>query len=190
MKLGLKLSTLSTPMMTLWRAIAVSKMLAIASVIASLLVHSISPISHAGNHDLTDMSLNLQSHHELHYSYPRYIPQSDRTRPRVKIPQYAHVLYFFFGPTSAHSSTNSSLAHFIGDIGQPLHCEAYELGGNDINEKFDGKSTELHAVWDTGMPEKTINNNFGKSLVCRNLSSIQLPTYSCSFALTGMLLPW
>jgi len=52
------------------------------------------------------------------------------------------------------------LAHFIGDIGQPLHCEAYKVGGNSIPETFDGSSTELHAVWDTKIPEKTISNGF------------------------------
>ncbi|KAF9516984.1 hypothetical protein BS47DRAFT_1371553 [Hydnum rufescens UP504] len=51
-------------------------------------------------------------------------------------------------------------AHFIGDIGQPLHCEAYKVGGNDITETFDGSSTELHAVWDTKIPEKTISIGF------------------------------
>lgn len=56
------------------------------------------------------------------------------------------------------------LTHFIGDIGQPLHCEAYEVGGNDITEKFDGKKTELHAIWDTGMPEKTINGQFAGNI--------------------------
>ena len=35
---------------------------------------------------------------------------------------------------------------FLGDIGQPLHVEAYEVGGNDIDAKCSGKSTNLHAV--------------------------------------------
>ncbi|KAF8311769.1 nuclease Le1 [Clavulina sp. PMI_390] len=56
------------------------------------------------------------------------------------------------------------ITHFIGDIGQPLHCEAYEVGGNDIDEKFDGTSTELHAVWDTYIPEKTIKLNHSNSI--------------------------
>ncbi|KAI9065690.1 nuclease Le1 [Trametes sanguinea] len=52
------------------------------------------------------------------------------------------------------------LDHFLGDIGQPLHVEAYEVGGNDISAKCSGSSTNLHAV-DTGMVSKNINENHG-----------------------------
>jgi hypothetical protein len=38
------------------------------------------------------------------------------------------------------------LDHFLGDIGQPLHVEAYEVGGNDIDVTCGGQSTNLHAV--------------------------------------------
>lgn len=41
----------------------------------------------------------------------------------------------------------------MGDIGQPLHCEGLELGGNDIDVTYDGDSTNLHAIWDTQIPE-------------------------------------
>ncbi|KAI0357186.1 nuclease Le1 [Trametes cingulata] len=52
------------------------------------------------------------------------------------------------------------LDHFLGDIGQPLHVEAYEVGGNDISAKCSGKSTNLHAVH-TGMVSKNIDDNHG-----------------------------
>ena len=35
---------------------------------------------------------------------------------------------------------------FLGDIGQPLHVEALEVGGNDIDAICGGKKTNLHAV--------------------------------------------
>ena len=35
---------------------------------------------------------------------------------------------------------------FVGDIGQPLHNEAFALGGNEIDVQCDGKSINLHAV--------------------------------------------
>ncbi|KAI0840962.1 nuclease S1 precursor [Hypoxylon sp. FL0890] len=43
--------------------------------------------------------------------------------------------------------------HFVGDVGQPLHCEALEVGGNDIDVEYDGDNTNLHAVWDSNIPE-------------------------------------
>ncbi|EMD31557.1 hypothetical protein CERSUDRAFT_109302 [Gelatoporia subvermispora B] len=55
------------------------------------------------------------------------------------------------------------IVQFLGDIGQPLHVEAYEVGGNDISAKCSGESTNLHAAWDTGMVEKNIDDNHGGS---------------------------
>ncbi|KAK4548482.1 hypothetical protein LTR36_009392 [Oleoguttula mirabilis] len=46
------------------------------------------------------------------------------------------------------------LVHFIGDITQPLHDEALEVGGNDIDVTFNGTDTNLHHIWDTNMPEQ------------------------------------
>jgi hypothetical protein len=46
------------------------------------------------------------------------------------------------------------LVHFIGDITQPLHNEAIAIGGNTINTTFDSAHWNLHALWDTGMPNK------------------------------------
>ena len=45
------------------------------------------------------------------------------------------------------------LVHFLGDIGQPLHCENLDVGGNDIDVTYSGASTNLHTVWDTKIPE-------------------------------------
>ncbi|KAJ7574019.1 nuclease Le1 [Mycena floridula] len=53
--------------------------------------------------------------------------------------------------------------HFVGDIGQPLHVEAFEVGGNDVSTKCNGASTNLHAVWDTGMITELVNDNFAGS---------------------------
>lgn len=42
--------------------------------------------------------------------------------------------------------TSHCLVQFLGDIGQPLHVEAYEVGGNDIDAICNGDKTNLHAV--------------------------------------------
>jgi hypothetical protein len=62
------------------------------------------------------------------------------------------------------SATNTAealkfLVHFVGDITQPLHDEAYEVGGNDIKVTFNGYSDNLHADWDTYMPEQLIGSS-------------------------------
>ncbi|KAK1980366.1 S1/P1 nuclease [Colletotrichum cereale] len=43
--------------------------------------------------------------------------------------------------------------HLTGDVGQPLHCENLEVGGNGIAVSFDGVGTNLHAAWDTNIPQ-------------------------------------
>ncbi|MCJ1341102.1 hypothetical protein MMC09_006398 [Bachmanniomyces sp. S44760] len=56
------------------------------------------------------------------------------------------------------------IIHFVGDSHQPLHDEALDLGGNDITVTFAGKSTNLHAIWDTNMPEKYIGGTSSTTL--------------------------
>lgn len=51
------------------------------------------------------------------------------------------------------------LVHFVGDVTQPLHDEAYAVGGNDIQVTFDGYSDNLHSDWDTFMPEKLVGGS-------------------------------
>lgn len=48
------------------------------------------------------------------------------------------------------------LVHFLGDVTQPLHDEAYKVGGNQIKVTFDGYQDNLHADWDTYMPQKKV----------------------------------
>ncbi|KAK5625063.1 hypothetical protein RRF57_000779 [Xylaria bambusicola] len=53
-----------------------------------------------------------------------------------------------------YSEANHQIAaKFVGDIGQPLHCEALDVGGNDIDVLYDGEDTNLHAIWDSDIPE-------------------------------------
>jgi len=53
------------------------------------------------------------------------------------------------------------LVHFAGDIHQPLHVGfTGDEGGNDITGQFEGKSTNLHSVWDTPLVQMRIDNDF------------------------------
>jgi len=72
-------------------------------------------------------------------------------------------------PKPVRSEALKFLSHFIGDITQPLHTCAREIGGNNNTAMFDGITmTEfgplnLHAIWDTNILEKRLKNNFGGS---------------------------
>ncbi|PBP25278.1 hypothetical protein BUE80_DR003657 [Diplocarpon rosae] len=54
------------------------------------------------------------------------------------------------------SADRTIAAKFTGDIHQPLHVENLEVGGNDIAVLFNNNATNLHAAWDTKIPEKLI----------------------------------
>jgi hypothetical protein len=44
------------------------------------------------------------------------------------------------------------LMHLMGDLHQPLHCGyADDRGGNDLIVTFDGETSNLHKVWDSGL---------------------------------------
>jgi hypothetical protein len=50
------------------------------------------------------------------------------------------------------------LVHFVGDIHQPLHVSNNnDRGGNDVKVSFRAYSTNLHAVWDTGIVELVLD---------------------------------
>lgn len=48
------------------------------------------------------------------------------------------------------------IVHFVGDIHQPLHVgKPEDRGGNDVRITFGGKSSNLHALWDSLMIMKS-----------------------------------
>ncbi|KAG6009888.1 hypothetical protein E4U21_000990 [Claviceps maximensis] len=52
--------------------------------------------------------------------------------------------------------------HFVGDLHQPLHNEDVALGGNRIHVLWDGKTFNLHHVWDTSIAEKWLGGSHRK----------------------------
>ena len=48
------------------------------------------------------------------------------------------------------------VVHFIGDLHQPLHAgERGDKGGNDVKLSYDGRQTNLHSTWDSGLLNAT-----------------------------------
>ena len=42
--------------------------------------------------------------------------------------------------------------HFVGDVHQPMHAGyGHDKGGNDFQIQFNGRGTNLHSLWDSGM---------------------------------------
>ena len=60
-------------------------------------------------------------------------------------------------PATSHSSAALAmkiLVHCMGDLHQPMHMgHLKDYGGNTINMKFFDRKTNLHAIWDSSLPE-------------------------------------
>ncbi|WP_434987752.1 S1/P1 nuclease [Xanthomonas melonis] len=55
-------------------------------------------------------------------------------------------------PLEARRQALKFVVHFVGDIHQPMHAGyAHDKGGNDFQLQIDGKGSNLHALWDSGM---------------------------------------
>jgi hypothetical protein len=47
------------------------------------------------------------------------------------------------------------VVHLVGDLHQPLHAgSGADKGGNEVKVTFDGRPTNLHAVWDSGLVDE------------------------------------
>eukprot|EP00124_Ichthyophonus_hoferi_P004005 Ihof_evm2s394 gene=Ihof_evmTU2s394 len=56
------------------------------------------------------------------------------------------------------------IVHYVGDMHQPMHVAHHkDLGGNLIKVKFEGKPTELHAIWDDLIIGKRMRDDFDNS---------------------------
>lgn len=65
------------------------------------------------------------------------------------------------GDLSAASTAEALkfVVHLVGDITQPLHDEAYEVGANDVDVTYNGYSDNLHSDWDTYIPETLVGGS-------------------------------
>ena len=65
---------------------------------------------------------------------------------------YVDVLGDRSQPDAARLEALKFVVHFVGDIHQPLHAGSRnDKGGNTYQVQFEGKGTNLHRVWDSGM---------------------------------------
>ncbi|KAB5554924.1 S1/P1 nuclease [Coniochaeta sp. 2T2.1] len=92
--------------------------------------------------------------------------------------------------TSSLSKSERQIAakmviHLLGDVGQPLHCEALDVGGNDIDVVYDGDKTNLHAVWDSDIAESIAGGSSlssAKSWAATLTTAIKSGTYKSAAA--------
>ena len=50
------------------------------------------------------------------------------------------------------------LIHFIGDVHQPLHLTNRDRGGNQFTVRFEGRTMNLHGLWDNQLIAKALRD--------------------------------
>ena len=73
---------------------------------------------------------------------------------RHRRPQHAdrHPRRITPSPIRRRATALKWVVHLVGDLHQPLHAgEHADSGGNDVKLSFDGRPTNLHSLWDSGL---------------------------------------
>ncbi len=70
----------------------------------------------------------------------------------AKIDQFAKVLGDRTALPAQRLEALKFVVHFVGDLHQPFHvADNHDRGGNEVVVTFNGRKTNLHAVWDTAL---------------------------------------
>lgn len=107
---------------------------------------------------MKDLWKQTRSQHYINFhggSSCDYVPQRDCRAGHcvvAAIQYYVDVLGDRSKPDNARRQALKFVVHFVGDIHQPLHAGYRDdKGGNTYQAQFDGKGSNLHKVWDSGM---------------------------------------
>ncbi|MDI9072040.1 S1/P1 nuclease [Xanthomonas oryzae pv. oryzae] len=88
--------------------------------------------------------------HDCAYSPPRDCP--DGNCVIAALDQQTALLADRTQPLDVRRQALKFVVHFVGDIHQPMHAGyAHDKGGNDFQLQIDGKGSNLHSLWDSGM---------------------------------------
>jgi hypothetical protein len=84
-----------------------------------------------------------------------YVPPRDCRDGRCVVAGLQHYVDVLGDRSQSEAMRREALkfvVHFVGDIHQPLHAGYRDdKGGNTYQVQFDGKASNLHKVWDSGM---------------------------------------
>jgi hypothetical protein len=88
--------------------------------------------------------------HDCAYDPPADCPDGNCVIEALK--QQTALLADRSQPLDVRRQALKFVVHFVGDIQQPMHAGyAHDKGGNDFQLQFNGKGTNLHSLWDSGM---------------------------------------
>ena len=81
------------------------------------------------------------------------------------------------------------LVHLVGDLHQPMHTgHLSDRGGNSVPVRFFGRESNLHAVWDSSLPEAAHKWPISSIPVCISVSSIPVSPIAVRINSFGFIL--
>ena len=87
-----------------------------------------------------------------------YVPARDCRDGRCVVAALQHYVAVLGDRRQSDAARREALkfvVHFVGDIHQPLHAGYRDdKGGNTYQVQFEGKGSNLHRVWDSGMLDR------------------------------------
>ncbi|MFC6841185.1 S1/P1 nuclease [Xanthomonas theicola] len=87
---------------------------------------------------------------DCHYEQTRDCPDGNCVVEALR--RQAAILADRSQPQAARTQALKFVVHFAGDIQQPLHAGyAHDRGANTVQIQFEGKGSNLHALWDSGL---------------------------------------
>lgn len=99
---------------------------------------------------------------DIPISAPRYDPARDCRQGDcvvAKIEQFEATLADKRASQRDRLEALKFVVHFVGDLHQPLHAsDNNDKGRNEVHVTFEGRHTNLHAVWDTYILEPAVND--------------------------------
>lgn len=112
------------------------------------------------------MARGLQRYkHIAPFHYVNFVegqPEYDATRANPNgdvvqgIERYAAIVGNKSKPDSERLEALRFLSHFVGDLHQPLHAGRRTVrGGNELRVTFYDRHTNMHAVWDSGILDRS-----------------------------------
>ena len=89
-------------------------------------------------------------------------------------------------PEASRLDALKFIVHFVGDQSQPLHNCGRLVGGNKAIISYKGKSTNLHAIWDTDMvvdrlKQVAVNQDAYVSFLVKQIFQAKAPYWLSSY---------
>ncbi|MDQ7760033.1 S1/P1 nuclease [Xanthomonas sontii] len=87
---------------------------------------------------------------DCHYEQTRDCPDGNCAVEALR--RQAAILADRSQPQAARAQALKFVVHFAGDVQQPLHAGyARDKGANTVQIQFEGKGSNLHSLWDSGL---------------------------------------